>query len=402
MLWMARVLSKNMMYLQDIMKLAKPRAFLSLAILAVLSFATIVAAQPTDDLTLQDARLLVTFDRSSGALTRLEDKSTHWIIERRPELGISFRLHAPLPDRRDNFILGEKQKAVVAKKVTENKVLLEWKDLMSEHGGVLPITFTTTVTLANGALTFDGTLENNSRLTVETVEYPYFGDLTAPTRDTTMQARTMWYGNLESDQIYPAFHNEKGYWGVFYPTKTFDSYRSLFCLIQAPDQGLYVEMHDPTERYLLEYTFEQHPGVTDSVSESVPRQDQIANQPVRLEFRTTHFVFSQPHSTSRLAPVILRTYDGDWHAGLDLYKQWRATWFKAPHIPEWVQDVHSWLQLQINSPEQDYRVPYTELVKYAEECSKNGVKAIQRKTLILVWAPGSNCTTRLRKFRQWA
>jgi hypothetical protein len=33
----------------------------------------------------------------------------------------------------------------------------------------------------------------------------------------------------------------------------------LFCLIQASDQGLYVEMADPTQRYLLEYTFEQHP-----------------------------------------------------------------------------------------------------------------------------------------------
>ena len=34
-------------------------------------------------------------------------------------------------------------------------------------------------------------------------------------------------------------------------------------------------------------------------------------------------------------------------------------------------------QLQINSPEQDYRVPYTDVVKYGEECARNGVNGIQ-------------------------
>lgn len=33
--------------------------------------------------------------------------------------------------------------------------------------------------------------------------------------------------------------------------------------------------------------------------------------------------------------------------------------------------------MQINSPEQDYRVSYSNLVKYGEECAANGVKAIQ-------------------------
>jgi hypothetical protein len=327
------------------------------------------------ELTLQDKTLLASFDTSSGALTRLEDRSTHWVIERRPELGISFRLHAPLPDRRDNFVLGQKQKTVLVKKLAENRLSLEWNNLVSEHGGVLPIDFRATVTLSNGVLAFDGTLTNDSPLTVETVEYPYLGDFNPPTRDTPMDARTMWYGNLQSDRIYPEFRNEKGYWGVFYPMKTFDSYRSLFCLIQAPKQGLYVETGDPSQRYLVEYTFEQHPGLVDSAE--VPRQDEIDGHPVRLQFRTTHFVFAHPHSTMDLVPIVVAGYQGDWHAGVDLYKKWRATWFKPAHAPEWVLDVNSWQQLQINSPEQDYRVPYTGLVKYGEECARNGVAAIQ-------------------------
>ncbi len=83
------------------------------------------------------------------------------------------------------------------------------------------MTFTAGVTLTNGVLTFSATLENSSPLTVETIDYPYFGDLHSPARNTPLSVRTQWHGNLGTDEIYPAFGNEKGYWGVDFPTKAF-------------------------------------------------------------------------------------------------------------------------------------------------------------------------------------
>lgn len=47
------------------------------------------------EVVLEDQELLVAFDRESGALTRMDRKSTQWMIERRPALGASFRLLAP-------------------------------------------------------------------------------------------------------------------------------------------------------------------------------------------------------------------------------------------------------------------------------------------------------------------
>jgi len=329
------------------------------------------------EVVLQDDKLAVAFDSDSGALTRLVNKTTHWTIERRPELGVSFRLHAPLPDRRDNFVLGQKQRAVEVRKLSDQQVHLKWENLISEHGGVLPLTLTAIVTLKDGTLTFAVTLENNSSLTVETIDYPCFGDLNPPTPGTPMEARHMWYGNLPTTGIYPGFSNEKGYWGVNFPTKTIESKQSLFCLIQSPHEGLYVEMADPTQPYLLEYTFEQHPGAVQSINNTVPKADNISGIPVHLEFRTCHFIFAHPHSTVKLAPVVLSCYNGDWHAGVDRYKEWRTTWFKPPHVPDWIKDVNSWQQLQINTPEQDYHVSYTNLIEYGEECASNGVGTIQ-------------------------
>jgi Domain of unknown function (DUF6259) len=329
------------------------------------------------EVVLQDAKLLAAFDDSTGALVRMENKTTHWMVERRPQLGMSFRMFVPLPGRRYNFVEGRKQKAAMIQKISSTVLHIEWKNVVSENGGVLPIDFIATVTLRDGKLTFDSKVENNSSLTIETIDYPYFGDLNPPDRSAPMVARTMWYGNLGAEEIYPHFTNAKGYWGDFYPTKTFDSNRSLFCLIQSPHEGLYVEMQDPTQPYLLQFTFEQHPGVVSSITNLVPQTDEIDGKPVHLEFRTCHFVFTPPHSSATLAPVIICCYNGDWHGGVDLYKKWRATWFKPAAIPDWAKGVISWQEIQINSPEENYSFPYSDLVAFGKACAANGICAIQ-------------------------
>ncbi|HLJ79476.1 MAG TPA: DUF6259 domain-containing protein, partial [Acidobacteriaceae bacterium] len=178
-------------------------------------------------------------------------------------------------------------------------------------------------------------------------------------------------------ELYPHFTNEKGYWGVRYPIGTIDTKQSLFCLVQGKDQRLYVEMHDPTQPYLMEFTFEQHPGYVESVDGIVPEGDEISGTPVHLEFRTCHFVFTHPRSRTELAPVVMKGYDGDWHAGIDVYKQWRSAWFVPRQLPEWVRDVHSWLQLRVDGAEQDFGVPFRTLPQYIDECAENGVTAIQ-------------------------
>ncbi len=158
-------------------KLASFTALAALAETADLSAAQ--AAAVTGEVVLEDDQLVAAFDPVSGALTRLERKSTRWSIQRRPALGVSFRLHAPLPNRRDNFVLGQRQRAVSVEKVAPDQLRLQWANLASEHGGVLPITFTANVTLRNGVLTFTGQLQNDSDLHVETLDYPYLGDLSA-------------------------------------------------------------------------------------------------------------------------------------------------------------------------------------------------------------------------------
>lgn len=277
-----------------------------------------------DDVTLEDNGLRVSFDSDSGALTRLEDKSSNWILERRPELGVSFRLFAPLPYRRYNPVLGQSQHAVEVKKLSDNEIEMQWTNLVSENGGVLPMALTADVTLANGTLTFAATLKNDSPLTVETIDYPCFGDLNPPSRDSSLAAYTRQKGTFQPDELYPHFHNEKGYWGVNWPTKMLEPQDSHCCLLQSSDEGLCVATAD-SPAYRIQYVFEQHPGVVSGVTALVPPEDYISGWPVHLEFRVCHFIFASPHSTTQLAPVVLCCYQGGSQNGVDLSKQWEPT-----------------------------------------------------------------------------
>lgn len=273
------------------------------------------------EIKLEDNALLVAFDAHSGALTRLVDKTSKWTIERRPDLGVSFRLFVPLPEQRYNPVLGQKQTAAEVKKISDHEVRLQWKDLKSENGGVLPITITADVGLTNGILTFNTALQNDSALTVETMDYPYLGDCSVPSHDSSLVAYVAHNRSRQSDELYPHFRNEKGYWGVFYPLKTREAQRNPYCLIQSTNEGLCVGTGTATLPYRLEYTFEQHPGVVSAVTALVPQTDTIGGTPVYLQFRTCHFIFTGPHSSTNLVPVSLRCYQGDSEVGSSLYKE---------------------------------------------------------------------------------
>src|SRR6185437_16030364 len=93
------------------------------------------AAAVSGEVILQDDEFLIAFGPASGALTRMKHKPTNWVVQRRPALGVSFRMLVPIPGRRSNFVLGQKQRAVSLRRISDNQVQIVWNDLTSEHGG---------------------------------------------------------------------------------------------------------------------------------------------------------------------------------------------------------------------------------------------------------------------------
>jgi sugar phosphate isomerase/epimerase len=84
-----------------------------------------------------------------------------------------------------------------------------------------------------------------------------------------------------------------------------------------------------------------------------------------------------PGETRSLTPIALEPYEGGWEKGVDIYKEWRNSWMSRPQLPSWVKEPHAWQQIHINSPEDELRVRFRDLVKIGEDCARHGVKAIQ-------------------------
>ena len=329
---------------------------------------------------LENDCVLLEFDQSTGALTHFENKRTHWSITPRAELAESFVMFVPLPGRDYDPVLGARNPVSSMSKSPDGKQLtLVWDNLQSEYAGKLDIRFEATVTLKGSQVSFNARIVNHSNYTVSSIEWPILGDLQPPTRNSSLTREIASYGNLNRDQMWPTMGNEGG-GGANYPTQIANNggYGIVrYVLIAAPGQGLYLGTHDTTGRELVSYTTELKPGYGNSYMEQLPQGPMIDGHPARLVLGAVHFPFLNPSESGDLETVVLNPYKGDWHNGVDIYKKWKATWFKQLPMPSWINEVNSWQQIQINSSEDDFRTTYSDLPRRAEQAAKNGVAAIQ-------------------------
>ncbi len=332
-------------------------------------------------ISLENDAVLLEFDSRTGALTHFENKRTHWSITPRAELAESFEMFVPMPDRDYNPVLGARNPVRSITKSADGKQLtLVWDNLQSEYAGRLNVRLEATVTLDGSKGIFNARIVNHSKYTVGSVEWPILGDLQPPSRNDSLTQEYASYGNLTHTALWPLLDNGRGYYGTNYPMQIANNsgYGIVrYVLIAAPGQGLYLGTHDTTGRELVSYTTLLKPGYGDSFWQGVPQRPVISGHPVRLVLGAVHFPFLNASESGSLEKVVFSPYEGDWHNGADIYKTWKATWFKPPPMPAWVKDVNSWQQLQINSPEDDLRTPYRDLPRRAEEAARNGVAAIQ-------------------------
>lgn len=330
-----------------------------------------------EGIVLKNNTVQAVFSKENGALLRLVYKKTNWKIQTRTELSLSFNMLVPLKERRNNQILGIKQKlAFVVVSYDGKTATFKWDHLLSEYGGVMDIILTGVVAIDTTGLTFNKDVVNNSQNVIEAISYPSLGYVAQLLKDEKLENLRSGYASMETSSLLPNFENYCGYWGVDWPTQMVKSFDSPFILVATSKQGLYSGYHDNTSKELGKWTFELIPGYGTSNNE-IATPEEASKYTPHMEMKVWHFPFANPGEKISLSPIVLNSYSGDWHYGVDNYNTWRKTWFQQPQTPDWALNVHSWLQLHFNSPEEEWRIQFKDLPKYAEECAKNGVSVIQ-------------------------
>jgi len=322
---------------------------------------------------LENGLMRAVFDTNTGALLGLLNKQTGRQYQYRNELARSFEMVVPLPERLLHIIDGLRQKTS-SHKILPNRLDFIWDHLESEYVGRLDIGVVGSAILSDAGLTFEMKIDNKSPYTVESVAWPFIGDLKRPSKGQFRSAfsgsRSLLYSSLA-----PKFYSQRGYWGTEFPIQMIPTPDCPWILILDDADGLYVGCHDESTKERVEFTFRLKPGY--GKLGEVPPGDEISGQAVHLEFFPSHLPFVQPGESYTLSPIVLNPFIGDWHAGVDNYKAWRQSWTKTPYIPKWLRSVHSWQMIQMSTWGDTLKIRYADLPAYAAECARHGVKCIQ-------------------------
>jgi hypothetical protein len=334
--------------------------------------------------TLTNDSLRLTFDRESGALVGLVAVESGWNVLDRPHLGLSFRLLVPLPGRRNNPVPGEGQRLTFLDVDEGGRcATLTWDGATSLHGGDLDVRVTLEVRMTDRQAIFGATVENRSPHVVENVYSPYLGDVRPPPGETWFRLFRYGYAGAREHAIWPTFENTHGYYGVDHPTLQPSTWvcectppQAPFVLLRGARQGLYAGVHEP--RFdVVAWQAELRPGYASCIDGRVPEGESASGKDVATRFAAVHLPYVLPGEMRALTPIAVEPFRGDWHAGVEVYKSWRDGWMQRPPLPAWVKEPHSWQQIHVNSPEDELRLPYCDLVQVGEECARHGVKAIQ-------------------------
>jgi len=341
--------------------------------------ASVAQTSSEEYVTLENDNLLLRFDRGSGALCELQNKVTKWKIQG----GLNseaFRLHVPLPDRSNHFVSGGGNKldhVTVSPDGTTAEFV--WKGLNSPHAGILDIGLTCRVRLTKSGFETESEIDNLSPYPVDSLSFPILSDMSLPPGSATLQQQQPrdYSGGLTVSPLLPDFKNDIGYWGEDFPATIANNWVPWnFILAAGESEGLYVATHQVKLKDKAMFQFELHPAYTDSFL-TTSLNPAAGQEMERVSLQVIQFFFLAPKSRKNGQAIVLAPYSGDWHAGVDIYKKWRATWFLPPVSPAWADDVVSWQQVQINSSEDRLLFPYRDLVEYGKDCAAAGVKAIQ-------------------------
>ena len=378
---------------------------------AVVVLATLLAPPPRaaaspaakEVVALHSPSMSVEIDRASGSVVMLAAPRTGWALVD-PSLfgeGLSFRALLPLaggtppdmsspPRRRRNYVDGAAQAPPI---VTANAtdVELVWRGVRSEHGGFhAGLTVSLGIRVRGAGLHWTSHIDNQANETVENFYWPHLS-VRPPGQNQSHDYSGDGGQNLEaffpgySDpavwQLFPQFRNGHGYFGTNYEVQMDADMQTgtpftPFALLRDPGgcpaargcdapgrgcgnyangcgQGFYVGVADAdlTRSGLVAWMAEMRAGWADSIQQMVPPAGQHMGAESSVRWSSVHMAYILPGTSRSLTPIQMEHFEGGWQIGVDIYKRWLESWMVLPKLPEWVQEPHSWQQIQLNDPE---------------------------------------------------
>jgi len=330
---------------------------------------------------LETKTLTLSFDETTGSLISVYAKPSAWFVLKRAHLGLSWRFMLPLDGKRNNNAWGHLQKTEPICTCTDTSVKFHWPQIDSEFGGTHNIAVTTECRIVDDQAVFYMHIDNQDSVFVENVFYPYLGDLYRPDGARSFRWYKGGYFNTNDTEIWPTFPNYPGTHSV--ETPTIYSHGAdgppfnPFCLFaDEKGNGFYLGAAERRVEATI-WHGEALPGWRNSNDYRLFTEDSFEGKDVFARFCVGHLPFVAPGTSFDVLPFGMEAYTGSWADGTNCYTRVSKKWSKLPNMPEWAKNPHSWLQVHINSPEDELRIKFKDLPILGRECVKYGIEAIQ-------------------------
>lgn len=161
------------------------------------------------------------------------------------------------------------------------------------------VTFRGEVQLTDTGLEYGGELINDSPYPVEYVSWPCIGEVSVPDKSQPLHHST----RSDQRELFPHHFNQHGYWGVDYPTSTYELPERSYLQVSNRDQGFMFYTRDAAPRYMVITSFELIPGF--EIRSVNPYEDEIDGELVRIQFKSNQVVYNRPGERTTLDPVRL-------------------------------------------------------------------------------------------------
>ena len=331
--------------------------------------------------TLETASMRLAFDEGSGSLVSVYSKVSDWYVLNREHLALSWRMMVPLEGKRNNNAWGHLQTLAPVCTRGADFIRFHWAQAETEFGGVLPIEVTTECRIKDGQAVFSMHIENRSDMFVENVYYPYLGDLHRPAAAEAFEWHHGRYSRMESTPLWPSFPNFPGTHSVDVPTvygagADGPPYNPFCLFADECGNGLYIGAAERRIESAI-WHLEAHPGWRNAMDDRLFTEDTADGKDVFVRFAVGHVPFVAPGASFDMLPFGMEAYKGGWAEGSECYTRVSRKWNRLPKLPAWAAAPHSWLQVHINSPEDELRIRFTDLPMLGRECLEYGIDAIQ-------------------------
>lgn len=333
------------------------------------AFSLFAGAQNTHVFECQDMRAEI--DLGTGALVSLMNKDTGWKVVPE-ETGRNFSMYLRDADGNGRWAEGMSQDRPECR-IDGDSLTFVWRNIKADglrEGTGIDFTGTVKFSAADG-LRYSGHIDNHGKCEIETLVWPLVNRMSIPENSGNVKFSTVTYSRMNETEVFPDLNFSRA---------NSNLPEQAFALIGNGKEGLFASSFDAEVTQFIQFQCSSYPtrkyldglGTIDAKTPQAAR-----NSGLEYDARANRRLYLRGGESTDLTVFALRTYTGTWHKGADIYKAWKATWFKAPHRPDWVLGVNSWQQLQINSSESRINFRIKDLVEYARECKKYGVDAIQ-------------------------